>query len=130
MANDMVRFTVDLTIDDGKLAAFEGIAQAMIAGSQEEAGILAYDWYLSGDQKRCRLIETYADASRVLAHLTGPVVKELVPQLLGASKIGGFEVYGDPGPEAAEVLAGFRAEIFRPWHALSRRGAKPRNRGD
>ena len=120
MARDPVRFTVDLTINEGKLDAFEDIAQAMIAGSQNEPGTLAYEWCLSGDRRRCRLVETFADTNAVLAHMTGPVVQELVPKLLEASRISGFEVYGDPGPEAARMLAGFGAEIFQPWHGFSR----------
>jgi len=116
----MVRFTVDLTIDAGKFDSFEEIAQAMIARSLKEPGTLGYDWCLSGDRRRCRLIETYADANGVLAHLTGPVVQELVPELLKTSSISGFEVYGDPGPQSAKMLAGFGAEIFKLWHGLNR----------
>jgi quinol monooxygenase YgiN len=119
MVKHLVRFTVDLTINAGKFDKFEGIAQAMIASSQQEPGTLEYDWYLSGDRRRCRLVETYADADAVLTHLTGPVVQELVPKLLEAASIGGFEVYGDPGPKAAQMLAGFGAEIFELWHGLS-----------
>lgn len=120
MSKGAVQFVVDLTVSEGKLDAFEGIAQAMIAGSQKEPGTLGYDWYLSGDRKRCRLVENYVDANAVLAHLTGPVVLELVPTLLEVSSLNGFAVYGDPGPKAAEMLAGFGAEIFKLWHALSR----------
>jgi quinol monooxygenase YgiN len=120
MANDTVRFTVDFTIDEGKVDAFEGIARAMSASTQKEPGTLAYSWYLSGDRKRCRLIEAYIDGNAVIAHLTSPVVKDLVPKLLGASKLSGFEVYGDPGPKAAEMLTGLGAEIFKPWHGFSR----------
>ena len=120
MSNDTVRFTVDLSIHDGKLGEFERIAQAMCAGSQNESGTLAYSWYLSEDRKRCRLIEIYADAQAALAHLTGPVVKELVPQLLESSKVTGFEVYGDPGARATEILLRFGAEVFKPWHGLNR----------
>jgi quinol monooxygenase YgiN len=120
MVNHIVRFTVDLTINAGKFDTFESIAQAMIAGSQKEPGTLGYDWCLSGDRKRCRLVETYVDANAVLAHLTGPVVQELVPKLLEASSLSGFEVYGNPGPKAAQMLAGLRAEIFELWHGLSR----------
>jgi hypothetical protein len=75
---------------------------------------------LSSDRRRCRILETYADANAVLAHLTGPVVQELVPNILKASSITRFEVYGDPGPEASRMLAGFGAEIFELWHELSR----------
>ncbi len=115
-----VQLVVDVTIDEGKLAAFEEIAQAMIAETQKEPGTLAYDWYLSGDRKRCRVVETYADADGVLEHLTGPAVDGLVPKLLETSKLVGIDVYGDPGPKAAEILAGFGAEIFEPWHRLTR----------
>jgi len=118
--SDTVQFTVDLTIEEGRLAAFEETARAMVAGIEKEPGALAYDWYLSDDRKRCRLIELYADADAVLAHLTGPVVNQLVPKILETSRLDALEVYGDPGPKAAEILAGFGATIFQPWHRLAR----------
>jgi len=120
MSNGTVQFTVDLSIHDGKVGEFERIAQTMCASSQNESGTLAYSWYLSDDRKRCRLIEVYTDAKAAFAHLTGPVVKELVPQLLGVSKVTAFEVYGDPGPEASEILLRFGAEVFKPWHGFNR----------
>jgi quinol monooxygenase YgiN len=120
MTKHTVRFTVDLTINEGKLDEFECIALAMIAGSQKELGAIGYDWCLSSDRRRCRILETYADANAVLAHLTGPVVQELVPKILQAASISRFEVYGDPGPKAAQMLAGFGAEIFELWNGLSR----------
>jgi quinol monooxygenase YgiN len=120
MLKQAVRFTVDLTINEGRVDEFEGIAQAMIAGTQKEPGALGYDWCLSSDRKRCRILETYADTNAVLAHLRGPVVQEFVPKILKASSISRFEVYGDPGPEASRMLAGFGAEIFELWHGLSR----------
>jgi quinol monooxygenase YgiN len=90
MIKHMVRFTVDLTIKEETFNEFEGIARAMIAGSQKEPGTLGYDFFLSGDRKRCRLAETYADADAVLAHFKGPVVQELVPKLLETSSLAGF----------------------------------------
>jgi quinol monooxygenase YgiN len=120
MSKDMVRLAVDLTINEGKLSEFEGIARTMIVGSQKEPGTLGYDFFLSDDRKRCRLVESYADAAAVLAHFKGPVVQELVPKLLGTSSLTGFEVYGDPGPEATQMLRGFGAQIFDFWDGLSR----------
>jgi len=75
---------------------------------------------LSGDRKHCRLVENYNDADAVLAHMTGAVVRELVPKLLEVSSLKRFEVYGDPGPKAAEALAGVGAEIFQFWEGLGR----------
>jgi quinol monooxygenase YgiN len=120
MVKGTVRFAVDLTIHEGKLDELEGIVQAMVEGSQKEPGNLGYEWFLSADRRCCRLLEIYADADAVLAHLTGPVVQELVPKVLGAASLAGFEVYGNPGPKAAEMLAGFGAEIFEFWHGLGR----------
>jgi len=48
------------------------------------------------------------------------VVRELVPKLLQSSSLNRFEVYGDPGPKAAEILAGVGAEIFPLWRGLNR----------
>ena len=120
MSKSMVHLKVEFTINEGKLDAFEALAQTMIAGSMKEPGTLGYDFFLSSDRKRCRLLETYADADAVLAHVTGPVVKEFVPKLLGVSKLTSFEVFGDPGPKAAGILTGVGAEIFPAWHVLNR----------
>jgi len=108
MPKQTVYLAVDLTINEGKLDAFESIAQAMVAGSQKEPGT------------RCRFIETDTDANSVLSHLNGPVVQELVPKLLGTASLAGFNVYGNPGPKAKEMLAGFGAEIFEFRRGLDR----------
>jgi quinol monooxygenase YgiN len=115
-----VSFTVSLAINADKFNEFESTAQEMVAGSRKEPGTLGYDFYLSADRTKCRLLEHYADADAVLAHMTGPVVRELVPKMLEFSMVTGFEVYGDPGVKASEVLAGFGAEIFHMWQALGR----------
>ncbi|MGB2606052.1 MAG: antibiotic biosynthesis monooxygenase [Candidatus Sulfotelmatobacter sp.] len=120
MSKEMVQFNVDLTINEGKLDAFQGIVESMTAGTQKESGALGYEWYLSGDRKRCRVVENYKDADAVLAHMTSSVVRELVPKMLAVSRLDRFEVYGDPGPKAAERLAGIGAEIFQSWRGLGR----------
>lgn len=120
MTKQTVNFLVDLDIHEGKFDSFESIAQEMIASTQQEPGALGYEWCLSSDRKRCRLIETYADAGAVLAHMTGPAVQKGVPKMLESSSISRFEVYGDPGPEAAAMLAKVGAEVFAPWRGLNR----------
>ena len=120
MINHTVRFAVDLTINEGKLDEFQEIARTMIAVTHKEPGALSYDWCFSSDGTRCRILETYADANAVLAHLAGPAVQEFVPKMLAVSSLSRFEVYGYPGPEASPMLAGFGAEIFELWQGLSR----------
>jgi quinol monooxygenase YgiN len=120
MAIRAVHLVVEATIYEGSFDLFEDIAKEMLAGSRNETGTVGYDWYLSGDRRRCRLMETYTDANALLAHFKGPVVQQLVPRLLEHSRLDRFEVYGDPGQEGAELLKGFGAEIFQAWHVSSR----------
>lgn len=120
MRKQTVRFAVDLSIHEGKLDEFELIARNMIAGTQNEPGALHYDWCFSNDHRRCRILETYRDADAVLAHMTGSVVQVYIPKMLEVSSISRFEVYGDPGPKAAHMLAQVGAEIFDIWDGISR----------
>lgn len=115
-----VHFLVELTVHDGKFDTFDSIAQEMIAHTQKEPGALRYEWCLSADRKRCRLLETYADADAVLAHINGPAVQQGVPKMLENSTLNRFEVYGDPGPQAAATLKAVGAEIFSAWSGFSR----------
>lgn len=120
MSQRIVRFAVDLSINEGRLDEFESIARTMIAETQNEPGALHYDWCFSNDHRRCRILETYRDADAVLVHMTGPAVQVGVPKMLEVSSISRFEVYGDPGSEAAQMLAKVGAEIFYVWDGISR----------
>ena len=120
MTAQAVHFNVSLAIHEGKLAAFEETAKAMIAGTRKEPGALGYEWYFSGDRKSCRLLETYANANAALAHCTGPVVRDLVPKLMESAEVRSFEVYGDPGPQVTAMPAGFGAAFFEFRQGLAR----------
>jgi quinol monooxygenase YgiN len=119
MSKQTVYFAVSFDINDGKLEAFKEVGQAMIAATRKEHGALGYEWHFSDDHKHCRLLETYVDQAAVLAHINGEAVK-LIPKLIESSAVSGFEVYGDPGPEAAKTLKGFGAQIFEHWQGLRR----------
>jgi len=112
MTKPGVYFIVDLAIADGKLEAFQAIAQSMVEGTQQESGALAYEFYFDRSQKQCRLIEIYSDSDAALAHSKGRVVQELVPKLLEVSELTGFSVYGDLSTEAAELLTQIGAQLY------------------
>lgn len=116
-----VYFHLSLTINEGKTDAFRKIADEMTALTKTESGALGYEWYLSADGTRCRLIETYADEAAVTAHLDGKAVRELVPQLFQVASLNSFEVYGDPGAKAAERLTAAGSELFRQVGGIGRR---------
>lgn len=119
MDSQTVHVLVEVTIYEGRLDAFEGIVREMLAGSQSESGTVGYEWYLSIDHRRCRILETYADSIALLAHFNGPVVQQLVPKLLEQCRVDRSEVYGDASPAARAMLAGFGAEVFDRWKGLS-----------
>ena len=120
MEQAAVHILVEATIHDGQLEAFQSVAREMIAGSQAEAGTLGYEWYLSSDQKQCRLLESYASAEAVLAHFNGLVVQEMVPRLLQHATLDRFEAYGDPGSEAGAMLAKFGTPVFTHWGGVKK----------
>jgi quinol monooxygenase YgiN len=120
MDKQVVYFVLDFVINEGKLAEFESTARTMTVGSQKEHGTIGYEWYFSKDRKQCRLLEIYVDANAVLAHLSGSVVQEWVPKIQQYSSIARFEVYGNPGPKATEILEGIEAKIFEHRIGLSR----------
>ncbi len=120
MPNSNIQFIVSLSIQEGKADTFEALAKSMSSHTEQEPGALAYEFFLSPDRTQCRLAERYADANAVLAHITGPVVQQLVPKMLEVSDLTGFEVYGDPGPDAAKILAAVGAQIYARWRGFSR----------
>jgi len=113
-----IHFVLDLNIHDGKFPEFERVIKAMTDGTAHEPGALAYEFYLSSDNKHCRLLETYADPAAVRAHITGGVVQQLVPKMLELSSLARFEVYGEPDAESAARLRAIGAEIYPHWNGL------------
>ena len=120
MVEQIVRLTVSMTVNDGQIEAFKGIAQAMTVGSKAEPGTLGYEWFSSADNKRHKLVETYVDAAAIEAHFTGPVVQQMVPQLASVCSVDALEIYGDPGPKVAEMAGAFGGVIYQYWLGIDR----------
>lgn len=120
MLEQVVRLTVGATVNEGQRELFERIAQAMTDGSKAEPGTLGYEWFTNGDRTSYRLVETYVDAAAVEAHFAGPVVQELVPQLMGACTLNSIEFYGDPGPKVSSAVSALGAGMFQYWTGINR----------
>jgi quinol monooxygenase YgiN len=120
MVEKVVRLTVSFSVSAAKMNDFKSIAAQMTDGTKSEPGTVGYEWFVSADGLRFRLVETYVDAAAIEAHFMGPVVQQLVPKLAALSSVGGFEVYGDPGPKVAEMAASFGASIYQYWMGINR----------
>ena|ERR1035441_4917731 len=113
MIEQIVRLTVSFSVNEAQLGVFNSVAAEMTEGAKAEPGTLGYEWFVSSDGKRFRLVETYADIAAIQAHFAGPVVQQLVPRLAAVCSVDGFEFYGDPGPKVSAMAAGFGAVLFR-----------------
>jgi len=120
VVKQVVRLTVNITINEGQLEAFKGIAQAMNEGAKAEPGTLGYEWFADSDGRSFSLLETYVDAAAVEAHFAGHVVQQLVPKLAAICAINGFFIYGDPGPKVAQMAGGMGAVILPYWLGIGR----------
>ncbi len=120
MVEQVVRLTVSFSVTDAQMSAFKSIATEMTDGTKPEPGTMGYEWFVSGDGKRFRLVETYADAAAVEAHFMGSVVQQLVPKLAAVCAVDGFEFYGDPGAKVSAMAAGFGAAFFQYWTGIGR----------
>jgi quinol monooxygenase YgiN len=120
MVEKVVRLTVSFKVSAEQMNAFKTIAATMTEGTRPESGTLGYEWFVSADGQRFRLVETYADAAAVEAHFMGSVVQQLVPKLAAVCTVDGFEFYGDPGPRVSEMAAGFGAVFFQYWMGIGR----------
>jgi quinol monooxygenase YgiN len=120
MVEQVIRLTVDLTVNDGQLDAFKGIAAKLTEVSKAELGTLGCEWFAASDGKRFRLAEMYANATGVEAHFTGPAVQVWVPKLAAVCSVDGFEFYGDPGPKVTAMASGFGAVFFQYWLGIDR----------
>lgn len=120
MSTTRIRLLVDINIHPGKFAEFEAIARQMVAVSESEPGTLAYNFVLSADRTRARLVEGYTDVAAISAHFMGPAVQQLVPQLMQFASPARMEIYGDPGPQVAAMAGAFGAEVFYAWEGFDR----------
>jgi quinol monooxygenase YgiN len=120
MVEKVVRLTVSFSVTEAQMNDFKSIAAQMTDGARSEPGTLGYEWFVGGDGRKFRLVETYVDAAAIEAHFMGPVVQQLVPKLAAVSSVDGFEIYGDPGPKVAEMASAFGASIYQYWMGIGR----------
>ncbi len=118
MHKKVVLVAVDVTINEGELENFKKVASELISLCNSDPGALKYEWFLSADQKHCRVLEEYVDGDALLAH--SAAAGELIHKLGTFCKTGRFEIYGDPGPKITEMAPQIGAQIFAHWSGLAR----------
>lgn len=106
--SENVHWVLEVAIKEGELDNFKAVMKDMVAGTQEEAGALNYEWFISDDEKSCHLYERYADSAATMVHL-GNFGSKFAERFLATLDPVRFVVYGDPSEEVREALAGLGA---------------------
>jgi quinol monooxygenase YgiN len=114
-----VSWVVALSVKDGRLDAFKELMDEMVAGTSSEPQTLAYEWYISDDDKTVHIFEKYADSDAMILHVNG-FLQKWAERFLACVDVTSFVVYGDPSAAAREILAGFSPVYLGPWGGFSR----------
>ena len=64
-----VSWWVELVVRPGCLAAFETLTGEMVASTQAESGVLAYQRFISADRQTVHVHEHYENSDAAVAHL-------------------------------------------------------------
>ena len=89
-------------IDPKRLEEFKALAAELLEITNNDGGVVQYDWYLSDDGTRCVVRETYVDSDAVLAHL--PLVNAHLAKIGEISGRVEGDVLGDPSPDLRALI--------------------------
>lgn len=116
-----IHYTVEFTLKQDARDRFESLAEECISRvRRDEPNTLGYEWYITADGSKCHIDEWFKDSDAMLEHLGGSVVTEVLPKLLEAGEITGFDVHGELSPKAEEALAAFGTRNFQPLAGFTR----------
>ncbi len=107
-----VSWMLELDVQPGRSDALRSLMEEMVSSTHAtEPGTLAYEWYVSADNRRCHVYERYADSAAALAHC----------QIFGARFLARFfalltptrcTVYGAPDAAVQQALAALHPAVL------------------
>ena len=89
-------------IDPNRLDEFKALASELLRITNDDDGVLSYDWYLSDDGTRCVVRETYVDSLAVVAHL--PLVHEQLARIGEICGAADGDILGDASPDLRAMI--------------------------
>ena len=106
-----VAYLIEMTIEAGKVDEFKEKARAYTEAVQAgEPGTLEYQWWLSEDDSRGLLKETFDSSESILTHFGN--VGPSLPELLAIAPFTRFEIFGEVTDAAREALDPLGAKYF------------------
>lgn len=113
MANDQIRFKVEITIEEGKIEEFKKLIQHMSkAVEANEPDTIEYQFYLNGSETSCIVHERYSNSEAAIAHNNSVASQTILPRIFSISTITRFDVYGNPSKELQKVLTNIGVRTY------------------
>ena len=109
-----VSWSVELTIRLGCLDDFKKLTGEMVTSARAERGVLAYQRFISDDQRTVYLYERYEDSEAAITHLRAfaATFGERYASMVERKR---FVVFGDPSDELKTLLDQFGATYYKPF---------------
>jgi len=109
-----VSWWVELVIRPGCLDEFETLTGEMVASTQAEIGVLAYQRFISADRQTVYVHERYVNSDAAMAHLVKFAARfgERYGSLVERKR---FLVFGEASDALRTLLDRYGATYYRPF---------------
>ena len=108
-----VSWWVELAVNPDQLANFEKLTGEMVASTQAETGVLAYQRFVSDDRQTVHVYERYSNSAAAVAHLQQFTIKFGVRYASMVDRKR-FMVFGKPSEELRRLLDRYGATFHEP----------------
>jgi quinol monooxygenase YgiN len=114
-----IRATAEISIPPEKINEFKVLSAKIIAKVQaNEPDTFSYEYFLSSDESKCYVVQSYKNSEAVLAHLEN--ISDLAGPLHEVAPLTGLMIFGSPSDELRRVLEPVRPQIFERWNGVTR----------
>jgi quinol monooxygenase YgiN len=121
MKHNMIHFRAEFIIKDGKIREFKKLVRHMSRVVEaNEPNTLSYRFYFDRNETKCVVHEIFSNSEAVFAHNNGFASQTILPKIFRVSRIGKFEVYGNPSKKLQKVLTNFSPETYNLFTGFTR----------
>jgi quinol monooxygenase YgiN len=121
MKRNIIHFRAEFIIKHGKIKEYKKLVRLMSrAVEANEPDTLSYRFYFDRNETKCVVHEIFANSEAVFAHNNGFASQTILPKFFRVSRIGKFEVYGNPSKKLQKVLTSFNPETYNLFTGFTR----------
>jgi len=115
-----IHWVATLAVPPGNMDKFKQVVTELVAASQQESGILQYEYAANGDNGTVDITERYVDSDAVIHHLADTFAPRFSKEFFELAKPVRFVVYGTPSTKVKEAMAPFNPIYMTPFDGFTR----------